>query len=242
LDEQVEVNSLFSIYIQKDKLPDLLPAAIQQHVSTFKQHCSHIGRNHFIIGNDEIREIIKNHFDTSLLTAYDKISPHAYKADIGRYSVLYAYGGIYADLAMIFVNPVEPLQPHERACFCQGIAKANISNGFIYSRPGDPLLASALDMIIDRISNDYYGPNPVSITGPRLLGDALSRMPHEHYKLYTVRALTRDLPHLNMAVLDASGRIICLRNKLKTGVHELGLTSSDYRVLWQDRKIYNWES
>lgn len=232
-------NNLFSIYIQKEQLGTQLPRSIEQHIQSFTSACSNISQTHHLLGDAEIREIIRKHYGNELLRSYECVVPDAYKADIGRYAVLHAYGGTYADLAMIFLNPPAALTPLEKGCISHGIRKPNIYNGFLMANAGDPLLATALDLINQRVTQRYYGPNPVSITGPRLLADALTQCQASDYRFYQVQALTPELANINMAVLDDEGRIICLRNKRKVGgIEELGLPSSDYRELWAARQVY----
>lgn len=106
--DDIQDDSLFSIYIQKDSSLAETPLAIRSHIETFMRHCASHGQNHYLIGDREIRRILRAHFSEDVLIAYDAIQPHAYKADIGRYAVLYAYGGIYADLSVQFLNTPAP--------------------------------------------------------------------------------------------------------------------------------------
>ncbi len=232
-------SGLFSIYIQKANLGSRLPPAVENHIASFKEHCSNLGQNHYLLGDEEIREIIRNHHGEDLLRCYERLRPEAFKADLARYAVLHRFGGVYADLSMIFLNPAPSLSNSEQGLLCHGIKKPNIYNGFLAARAGDQLLEKALDLIIERVHLNFYGANPVSITGPRLLADALATQDGSLYRFYTVKALTPDQPTINMAVLDDEGRILCLRNKRKVGgIEELGLPSSDYRTLWSERQVY----
>ena len=44
---------------------------------------------------ESLRNFIENEFDLSTLKAFDKIKPYAYKADLGRYCILYIYASQY---------------------------------------------------------------------------------------------------------------------------------------------------
>jgi mannosyltransferase OCH1-like enzyme len=232
-------NALFSLHIQQQPW-SRRPAAIKQHIQSFKHHCKSFSGRHYLLGDRKIRRILLREFGHDLLNAYDSIRPHAYKADIARYALLYRYGGVYADLSMVFVNDVPALAKGEMGVLSQGIVKANISNGFIAARPRAPVLKVALDLIIKRVEQRFYGVSPVSITGPRLLADALGEVSRADYSLYKMYALTPELQRNNMAVVDSEGAIICLRNKTSVGgLGELGLQSSDYREMWLRRDVYN---
>jgi hypothetical protein len=53
---------------------------------------------HHLYDDKMCREFIKNKFDKSVLQAFDKLKPGAYKADLWRYCILYKKGGIYLDI------------------------------------------------------------------------------------------------------------------------------------------------
>jgi mannosyltransferase OCH1-like enzyme len=40
----------------------------------------------------------------TILAAYDKVNPNAYKADIFRYSIIYIYGGCYLDVGTVAIR------------------------------------------------------------------------------------------------------------------------------------------
>lgn len=243
--DKIQDNSLFSVYIQKDSSLAEMPLAIRSHIETFKRHCISHSQNHYLIGDAEIKEVLRAHFSEDILIAYETIQPHAYKADIGRYAVLYAYGGIYADLSVQFLNSPHAESQAPKGWLCHGIRRFNIWNGFMKCQKNEPLLLRTLQQISAHASKRFYGANPVSITGPRLLHEVLQEDPRlgEGFYFHKVKELTPDLPHTNMAVLKEDGEIICVRNKRKVGgLDELGLVSSDYRAMWAERMVYREET
>lgn len=234
-------DSLFSIYIQKDEHRAPIPSSLELNIDSFKEHCRAISPRHYLLGDQDIRSLLREKLDRDLLVAYEAVRPHAYKSDIARYALMYVYGGVYADLSMRFVNPLASLATGEKGCLCNGIRKNNLYNGLLYSRKGEVFFLRALEQVARRVHDEYYGPNPVSITGPRLLHDTLQLHPGlgEGFRFYDVKALTPDREHINMAILDHDGTIICLRNKRKVGgLEELGLPGSDYRQMWEERSVY----
>jgi mannosyltransferase OCH1-like enzyme len=52
----------------------------------------------------ERREWLKKNMGHTILAAYDKVNPNAYKADIFRYSIVYKYGGCYLDVGTIAIT------------------------------------------------------------------------------------------------------------------------------------------
>ena len=54
--------------------------------------------DHYLYDDADCRSFIEANFDEEVLSAYDKLIPGAYKADLWRYCVLYKNGGIYLDI------------------------------------------------------------------------------------------------------------------------------------------------
>jgi hypothetical protein len=59
---------------------------------------------HYLFDDADCREFIAANFDYSVLDAFDRLIPGAYKADLWRYCVLYVRGGIYLDIKYHCVN------------------------------------------------------------------------------------------------------------------------------------------
>ena len=57
---------------------------------------------HYVFSDNDRRLFIEQHFDTTVLHAYDSLIPGAYKADLWRYCVLYINGGIYLDSHLMY--------------------------------------------------------------------------------------------------------------------------------------------
>src|SRR5258706_11233112 len=47
-----------------------------------------------------LRNFITENFQTDVLIAYEKLRPYSFKADLGRYCILYKNGGWYFDIAV----------------------------------------------------------------------------------------------------------------------------------------------
>ena len=54
--------------------------------------------------NDSLREFIAKSFSKDVINAYDSLVPLAYKADLGRYCLLYQCGGWYADISLKIIS------------------------------------------------------------------------------------------------------------------------------------------
>ena len=53
-----------------------------------------------------MRQVLIDNFDFEVVAAYDKFRPYSYKADLGRYCLLYAMGGWYFDIAIKLIMPI----------------------------------------------------------------------------------------------------------------------------------------
>lgn len=53
---------------------------------------------HYLFNDRDCREFIMREYPPDVLTAYDRLIPTAFKADLWRYCVLYKYGGVYLDV------------------------------------------------------------------------------------------------------------------------------------------------
>ena len=63
---------------------------------------------HYLFNDADCRAFIINEYPPDVLTAYDRLIPTAFKADLWRYCVLYKYGGVYLDIKLAGVSP-----PHD---------------------------------------------------------------------------------------------------------------------------------
>ena len=121
---------------------------------------------------------------------YSQLKRPVMRADMLRYMLMDAYGGVYADVDVESVQPLERLldvggiagtascvvspEPRAHGAILEGLPhRAMVSNAVFASKPGHALWRMALQMIQRDIENGAQENDsendPVSITGPRLL-------------------------------------------------------------------------
>ncbi len=61
---------------------------------------------HYLFNDSDCRAFILREYPPDVLTAYDRLIPTAFKADLWRYCVLYKYGGMYLDVKYGGVRPM----------------------------------------------------------------------------------------------------------------------------------------
>lgn len=131
---------------------------------------------HHLYNRPELLKFIETHFNSNVVQAFKKVKPYAFKADLGRYCLLYVHGGYYFDAA---ICPRFRYEHNDDAFILQGETVVsngevchNLDNGIMYFKePFSPFLKSAIDKTVDNILNNKYGRNPLDVTGPSLLYD-----------------------------------------------------------------------
>ena len=125
-------------------------------------------------------KFIEENFEETVVNAYNKIIPGAYKCDLWRYCVLYTYGGFYADIDTVcmgklnditrgnidFIVPID-LNPRE--------GQHNLACGFIGSVPKSPILLDAINRIVFNVENNIIPTSKLDFSGPGLLGRAVNK-------------------------------------------------------------------
>jgi mannosyltransferase OCH1-like enzyme len=137
---------------------------------------SHPDFQHFLFDIEDCRRFIIENFEKAVIEAYDNLIPYAYKCDLWKYCVLYKFGGIYLDIKYKFCNNfhLNYLINREHLVLDRlGYAAPNhytIQNGFIISKPGNPILLDCIENIVKNVQNNFYGFSSLYPTGPGLIG------------------------------------------------------------------------
>jgi hypothetical protein len=113
--KKIPQQNLYSIFLtgnQKRVLHlETLPFQIKRNIeSLIHFHPSH---THKIYSDEELRCFINLRFGKEVIKAYDNLRPLAYKADLGRYCLLYENGGLYADLSVCFFSSLYDNGSHQ---------------------------------------------------------------------------------------------------------------------------------
>jgi mannosyltransferase OCH1-like enzyme len=148
---------------------------------------------HHLYDDQECRDFIKEHYDATILQAYDALIPGAYRADLWRYCILYKWGGMYLDIKYkcangfklialtekeYFVNDWNPKTRGENICLDGGIY-----NAFMICKPNNPIMKKCIDRVVQNVHNNYYGPNSLAPTGPFMMRDFFTPDERETFEL-----------------------------------------------------------
>lgn len=182
-----------------------------EQFKTMKQLNSHIEFKLFT--DEECREYIKLNFDNKVLWAYDSLAPTAFKADLWRYCVLYKEGGVYLDIKLLCYDidllrkeeflrvediPQAPCEAgtletyYDEKYYSDASIKPGIWQAVMASVAGNKILKQVIDSVVDNVFNNYYGFNPLYITGPIALCSIVdsNKIPTGDMKLHKVHEQT----------------------------------------------------
>jgi hypothetical protein len=244
-----QTNSLnvFQVYIQDDAAQPL-PSALQACVDSVKNasaSCSHL-----LLGQEELRQLIGQAFDSEVVEAFDRLAPYAYKADLARYCLLHAFGGWYFDVS-VRANCVLPaMHGIDNLVFRDapnpGVPSWDVSNGLLYSKRGQPEYEQAIRLVVENCRNEYYGVNALCPTGPNLLGRSFAICGARPQNITGMLCpLTPNHALKNYAYLLPDGAVFAwAKRTLGTaeggGLAALGAQGSNsYAHLYATRKVYS---
>ena len=131
---------------------------------------------------DDRKNFIKDNFDISVLNAYNKIIPGAFKCDLWRYCVLYIEGGVYVDIDTYcmgkldnfigkndeFVVPIDLNVKIDEG-------QHNLACGFIASIPKSEILLKAINQIVYNVEHNIIPKSILDFCGPGMLGRSVNK-------------------------------------------------------------------
>ena len=126
----------------------------------------------YYFDDDDVINFMKS-YGSKEYSAYNKLVPGAYKADLFRYCILYKYGGCYSDIGHVMLKSFDTIIGNNKLVIVKDKPYLNytgIHNALICVTPSNGFIKQLIDVSIENIKNKYYGENPLSITGPVMMG------------------------------------------------------------------------
>lgn len=159
-----------------------LSEQISANLDSFKRNYSDF--EHVLYTDASPRTFISENFESAVLWAYDQLIPLAYKADLGRYCLLYKLGGVYSDLSISFYRRswLDDFGDKKIFFFRDGFSHAPwiISNSILMAKPEQLIFKYLIDEIVEHAKTKYYGTSAPTWTkalaqfGPRPLPECQS--------------------------------------------------------------------
>jgi mannosyltransferase OCH1-like enzyme len=150
-----------------------MPSSVKESIQHIKEQNPEF--QHHLYDEPMCRTFIKDNFPKKVLHAYDSIVPHAYKADLWRYCILYKKGGIYLDSKYYGVEGFKLIQLTGKEYFCKGVSNTffSVYNAILICKPRNPILAKAIQKVVEQVETRYYGSVPWCI-GPLMMRSFLT--------------------------------------------------------------------
>lgn len=170
--------------IQTSRCKETLPASIQRATQRWQSRSQAEGFSYRFFTDADARRYLCKHFPASIVRAFDRLRPGAFKADLFRYAILHREGGIYVDVDLTPLASVAAMLPPPASLV--GVAEAPGSLGvyqaFLAAEARLPCLQRAIDMIVRNVEGEVYPPTNLSlgiktdlaITGPFVLAQAIN--------------------------------------------------------------------
>ncbi len=199
---------------------------------------------------EKLFEFIHKNFGTDVAIALEKLKPKAYQADLGRYCLLYQYGGWYVDAGTKLLTQIVVDQSVNMILFRDfgDIASCKpwaIQNGFFYAKPKETALNLCIERILKNIASNFYGDSPLCPTGPNLFGKCIAEQSNGKFIHGSFQALTPNHSLINLMYISTTGKIIAQHKTswcsgLEGGdFSQIGIKgTNNYKSLWNQRNIY----
>lgn len=194
--------------------------------------------------NQEIEQLLEDEevFDKKVLQAFHKVVPGAFKADLFRYCILFASGGLYIDINTRVHVTLDSLidVARDKLCIVEDRRTAGckfrpgVQIGFLAARKGNDTIKKILDKAVDNILEEKYGKCALEITGPVVAGHVVKR---ECKKNYTCLMYMRFWSENNV-YSSVTGKKVLSRHC--NGHHKNVYTSNKYRYknMYMKRKVF----
>ena len=207
-----------------------------------------------LYSDKEIIDFLKNNFSSEVLNSYHKLKPFSYKADLAKYSILYKKGGWYVDIGIKFLKRVDIGSNIDLVCFRDDQRHSKTSwavcPGIFYSKPGNPILKFAIDLVIRNCKEEWYGKTPLCPTGPSVFGQSIAVM-NRNLNLMIgdlirpkVPFTNKDLPYFKRILkskfkLDKFNNIALLKPYNGGDLSSIVIKgSNNYNEFWHSKDIY----
>ena len=187
---------------------------------------------HHLYDDVMCREFIRGNFPDKVVSAFDRLNPGAYKADLWRYCVLYIHGGIYLDIKYGCVGGFKLIELTKKEHYVKDQIMQNVQGVYqacMIHFPKSEVLLRCINQIVINVQKGYYGTNALMITGPHMMRAFVSD----------------DIFYKSELHLNENKRCIYYNDRpilrVYTGYrNELQQTQTlpPYYVLWEKRKVY----
>jgi len=232
------------------ELPDHMPELYNDCYNQIKTLYS--DWSYKLYSGNMVEKIIKDNFEKEVYLSYKKLKPYSAKANLARYCLLYLFGGLYLDLT---IYPLEKLYTDAEFYVFedyQSIKSWSVHNGIMYSERKNPILKTAIDIVVDHCKHEYYGISPLHPTGCHVLGSAIQNYFYESLNIEIAGRMElmqdkNDNLQFGFFNYESFNPFALFKpmhnheNEIKTNnLESLGFKkTNDYRKMWYEKDYYD---
>jgi hypothetical protein len=229
--------NIFQTWFTKD-----LPSAMRDSVDLLKSQNPEF--TYTLFDDSDCREFIVKYFDSSVVDAFDKLVPGAFKADLWRYCVLYIHGGIYLDIKFQCSPGFKLLELTDKEYYIRDLPSSGLGlyNAVLACSPGNKKIYNCIYQVVENVRSNYYGESYLDVTGPCLMKQFFSDSEIYNLDLELKVTFQRDLDsnydHSIHNIVNKGNVILTQYTNYRVDQkkeHKL----DHYSVLWNNRAIYN---
>jgi mannosyltransferase OCH1-like enzyme len=232
VEREIPLNLFQTWYTKK------LPLHMQKNVDKLRETNPEF--KYHLYDDDDCRDFIDKYFDESVLNAYDRLVPGAYKADLWRYCVLYIHGGIYLDMKMRCVEDFKLIEIADKEHYVKDIQSTSIEphsigiyNAVMIQKKKNPFLMECIQQVVKNVNDNYYGFSPLYPTGPGMLGELYVKFKYDY------RLPDLDIYHNNEGEKIVYNERMILEHYPEYRKEQLNhQKESHYSILWNEQSIY----
>jgi len=175
--------------------------------------------------------------------AFSNLRPAAYRADLWRYMVLWAHGGVYLDANIRLKTPIQTwvdFTSEKLVLVNDKYAKGCAYwNAMMASPPKNKYLKTLIGFVVNNIENHAYGRSALDITGPTAMCNAFRSMGKTKWFAFQKKFSTCQMVKvgLNAHVIMHTRREIILIAEKDEGLH-YNDSVNHYGKMWHERTVF----
>ena len=134
-------NYLFQTYYDKKKIPQYIFDNIKKYATNY---------TYYLYDDIDAKDFLLKYFDKEVFDRFNSLKKGAHKADLLRYCLLYVYGGVYLDIKMILIKPLDDIFKGKTYFYtCIDMNKNATYNAIIASKPRNIIFLKLIKHILD---------------------------------------------------------------------------------------------
>jgi hypothetical protein len=229
----------------------LLPGSLIETVGRFRLLNPDFA--HKLTTTRDNQRFIRKHYDDDTAKAFNMLIPGAFRSDFWRYLYLYKKGGVYTDIKLFPIMPLNVLWERPADVILVRDPKGYY-NAFMAAKPGTRLMKRCIEICMHNIQERSYGPSPLAVTGPWVVGEAVKKL-YDDLKIGynetvdgTILVLDRihDKHIVSHPIFLPGTREVFMYTRppqgfvLKSNADDMFLATGrqHYTPLWKSRRIY----